>query len=130
MPIIAWVCFLATACASAQPPVAEKPDQDVYSPEEESALFTARARALEEIGAHFEASFYLEAALAKGSNEKEILPRLIAALVRSDRLRAAKKYLDRLDQLAPGNQEIRELKGLLARFAPQDSNPEERELEP
>jgi Flp pilus assembly protein TadD len=130
MPKIAWVCFLATACASAQQPEAEKPDQDVYSPEDESALFTARARALEEIGAHFEASFYLEAALAKGSNEKEILPRLIAALIRSDRLRAAKKYLDRLDQLAPGNQEIRELKGLLARFAPRDSTPGEQEIEP
>ncbi len=52
------------------------------------------------------------------------------ALIRSDRLRAAKKYLDRLDQLAPGNQEIRELKGLLARFAPRDSTPGEQEIEP
>ena len=130
MPKIAWACLLATACVSAQHPARENPDRAVYSQEDERALFMAKAGVLEEIGAHLEASFYLEASLAKGCNEREILPRLIAALVRSDRLRAAKKYLDRLDHLDPNNQAVRDLRGLLTRFAPRDLTPGTLEMTP
>ena len=129
-PKIICVFLLSTACVSAQAPTAQEPGDAMWSKEDEKKLFIAKAAAFEQIGAHLEASFYLEAALSKDSDERRALPRLITVLVRADRLRAAKKYLDRLDQLVPGNQEIRALKGLLARFAPRNSNHEQRELKP
>jgi hypothetical protein len=110
--------------------VAGDPSEVVPSAGDERALFIAKAKAFEKIGAHLEASFYLEAALAKGSDERETLPRLITALVRSNRLRAARKYLDRFARLEPHSQNIKELRELLTRFAPRDSSPIALETEP
>jgi Flp pilus assembly protein TadD len=94
----------------------------MWSREDEKELFIAKATAFEQIGAHLEASFYLEAALSEGCNERRMLLRLIAALVRADRLRAAKKYLTRLADLDPDNPNIRNLQDLLARLATAESS--------
>jgi thioredoxin-like negative regulator of GroEL len=117
MPKIICVFLLTTACVSAQGPTAREPGDAMWSKEDEKKLFLAKAAAFEQIGAHLEASFYLEAALSKGDDERRALPGLITALVRADRLRAAKKYLARLADLEPDNPYIRDLQTLLARLA-------------
>ncbi len=121
MPKIVCIFLLATACVSAHRPPAEQPGGAVWSKEDEKELFIAKATVFEQIGAHLEASFYLEAALSEGSSEPRMLLRLIAALVRADRLRAAKKYLARLADLEPDNPNIRNLQDLLTRLATGES---------
>jgi uncharacterized protein HemY len=129
-PKIICVFLLSTACVSAQAPTAQEPGDAMWSKEDEKKLFIAKAAAFEQIGAHLEASFYLEAALSKDSDERRALPRLITVLVRADRLRAAKQYLARLADLEPDNPDIRNLQTLLARLAAAESSPVAMEVTP
>ena len=130
MPRIIAVLLSVVGCTGVRTPVGPETGQIVRSMQEEREVFIDRAEALDRIGAHLEASFYLEAALAGGGDEQRLLPCLIGVLVRANRLRAARMYLNRLEQLVPENQNLTELRGLLARFAPQKNVPGTLEVTP
>lgn len=74
--------------------------------------------ALQSAGYHLEASYFLEAALANGGDEKKVLPLLVAAQVRAGRLSAARRNLARLKEIEPGREGADELAALLDRLAP------------
>ena len=98
-PKIICVFLLSTACVSAQAPTAQEPGDAMWSKEDEKKLFIAKAAAFEQIGAHLEASFYLEAALSKDGDERRALPRLIKNVL-DDFLMPVRRKVEVLIELA------------------------------
>ena len=96
--------------APAQSPIASR-ESAVSKNVEIGNLLAQRGHCLE-------ASFYYEAALAKSDDEKKILPKLIAAQIRSDRLREAEHNTVRLISLAGESPELSRLLALLKAFTP------------
>jgi hypothetical protein len=64
-------------------------------------------------GDHLGASRYLEASLAAGASEGEVLPLLLAAQVRSGRLLAARVTAARLARLAPAAEGLPQLRATI-----------------
>jgi hypothetical protein len=73
----------------------------------------AAARRAEAEGDHLCASRFYEAAMAEGGDAREILPLLLAAQIRSNRLLAARKTALRLAEIDPGKEGLDELIALL-----------------
>ncbi|MFO8071754.1 MAG: hypothetical protein R6V85_07745 [Polyangia bacterium] len=95
--------------------VARRPDAAADPPN-----LTEAAERLTARGDHLGASLYLEAALARGAPEREVLPDLIAAQVRAGRLRAARDSVRRLAEISPGHPSLQPLAAALEEsLAPQ-----------
>jgi DNA-binding SARP family transcriptional activator len=73
-------------------------------------------------GRFLEAGFFYEAALFFADDEIKILPKLIAAQVKSDRLRAARVNVKRLIALAGRRASLERLAALLDTYAPSAGN--------
>ena len=113
--IILLVLCGSVGCASATP-------EPKASPEAARAAACRRnlavGDAMSKRGRHLEASFYYEAALTPETDEVRILPKLIAAQVRSGRLRAAGNNTARLIALVGEQPELVRLSRLLSAYAP------------
>jgi hypothetical protein len=114
------IIVLYTACASFVPKDLEPPKR--RSAQVEGASYLKTARALEQAGAHLEASVYFESALVAGCDEQIVLPHLISTQVRSGRLRAAKKSVARFISLDGESTWAREMERLLEQFVPVQQN--------
>ncbi len=118
MRTIGMLCvlvFISAACAKVQTPE-PKNGGDVRTRE-----FTNNVRIgdlLAERGRFLEAGFYYEAALFFADDEAQILPKLIAAQVKSDRLRAARSNVGRLIALRGRTPALARLAALLDSYAP------------
>jgi hypothetical protein len=87
-------------------------------------------RALARQGRFMEAAFYFEAAIARGGDEKTVLPLLISAQINADRLRAAKQNALRLKELTGDDKALDDLILLLARYTPEAEGPDGEEALP
>ncbi|MDJ0763835.1 MAG: hypothetical protein QNJ97_12720 [Myxococcota bacterium] len=112
--------YLSLACASAVQPRIENSANKTRGAQTEEPLKIAKR--LQESGHYLEASIFFEAAIANGCDERTLLPHLIASQIRSGRLRAAKKNVVRLHQIAPKPVVI-ELVNLLVRLTPNPDTP-------
>jgi hypothetical protein len=117
--------FIAS-CAHSSPSAEAARDRDAMTTPHPEIV----GRALAKEGRFIEAGFYLEAALAAGSNEREVLPLLIAAQVHADRLRAAKENALRLREIVGSNRALDALIQLLERYTPELHQTNQKEVLP
>ena len=117
--ILLAVSLGISACAHTQAEVETSETKDAMSDSETVGKALARR------GRFLEASFYFEAAIARGADEKEVLPLLIASQIQSDRLRAAEQNALRLRELTGKSCALEELLVLLARYTPEIDNTSE-----
>jgi hypothetical protein len=83
----------------------------------------ARGRRSARSGDHLRASRYLEAAWSAGAEEIEVLPELLAAQVRSGRLRAARLTLIRLRELVGTCPNLDTIEALIDEIDPAGRSP-------
>jgi hypothetical protein len=117
--------FIAS-CAQSSPSADAARIRDAMTPAHPEIV----GRALLKEGRFIEAGFYLEAALAAGSSEREVLPLLIVAEVHADRLRAAKENALRLREIVGSNRALDALIKLLARYTPELHQKDPKEVLP
>ncbi len=111
---------LVTLCGCAAD-VARRPIDAADPPD-----LTEAAERLAARGDHLGASLYLDAALARGASEREVLPDLIAAQVRAGRLRAARDSARRLAEISPEHPGLQSLAAALEEsVAPQQTGARE-----
>jgi hypothetical protein len=118
--LLLWVSACARPLSTSVNSAPEAPLAKTHSPE-------TIGRALAREGRFMEAAFYFEAAIARGGDEKTVLPFLISAQINAGRLRAAKQNALRLRELTGNNKPLDDLLLLLARYTPEveDTNGEE-----
>lgn len=114
--LAALLASLACASKTPEPPASTAAAGTPASRNREELLRAAGS--LERASRFLEASFFLEAALLAGADEEDVLRRLVAAEVRSGRLRSAKQRIERLRETRPGDPEVAELAVLLDRLTP------------
>jgi len=106
---------LAASCAAPQTPSSNSGFEAAASALEKNVRL---GDLLAERGRFLEAGFYYEAALRFADDERPLLPKLIVAQVKSDRLRAARTNVQRLLALRGADTDLERLAALLETYAP------------
>jgi hypothetical protein len=112
---LVWLAATAASCARAAPRDTS-PGPASRSGSDTAPQLVLAAGRLAANGRHLEASWYLEAALAAGGDERAVLPALAIEEVRAGRLRAARESLDRLAAIMPDRPGLAELTGMVSRL--------------
>ncbi len=112
---IAVLGIFGSGCVPANLPPAQAPAPS-RAKADQAVLFIRAAQVMSRQGKHHEASYYLEAALEDSGDESQVLPLLVSAQIRANRLRAAQKSLTRLKILVPEHPAIDALIALVSRL--------------